>query len=100
MVAMGGGLGLNVDLARVPVKGVERDDILLFSESAGRFIVTIDPAHREVFENIFKGSACACIGKITTEAEIVIKGMDNGTLVSASVRDLKSSWQKPFGDLI
>jgi phosphoribosylformylglycinamidine synthase len=100
MVAMAGGLGVNVELARVPVKGVERDDILLFSESAGRFIVTIDPAHREEFENIFKGSACACIGKITTEAEIVIKGMDNGTLVSASVRDLKSSWQKPFGDLI
>jgi phosphoribosylformylglycinamidine synthase len=100
MVAMAGGLGVNVELARVPVKGVERDDILLFSESAGRFIVTIDPAHRDAFENLFKGKACACIGKITTEAEIVIKGMDNGTLVSASVRDLKSSWQKPFGDLI
>ena len=44
MVAMGGNLGMKIDLARIPIDQVERDDLILFSESAGRFIVTVDPA--------------------------------------------------------
>ena len=67
MVAMGGSLGLQVDLARVPADRVERDDLLLFSESAGRFIVTVNPAHREAFEDIFKGTACANVGTVTEQ---------------------------------
>ncbi|MBT8369595.1 MAG: phosphoribosylformylglycinamidine synthase, partial [Deltaproteobacteria bacterium] len=100
MVAMGGNLGMQVDLAQVPIEGVERDDMVLFSESAGRFIVSIDPNNRKAFENLFKESVCTCIGKITAETEFVIQGTDSRTLISASVQDLKSAWKKPFGDLI
>ena len=52
MMAMGGGLGLDADLAAVPSEDVGRDDVLLFSESAGRFIVSIDPANQEAFESL------------------------------------------------
>jgi phosphoribosylformylglycinamidine (FGAM) synthase-like enzyme len=100
MVAMGGGLGMEADLARVQAEDVERDDLLLFSESAGRFIVTVEPANRQAFEKLFKGSACACIGQITAGNEFIIKGMNHGTIVSATVQELKSFWKKPFGDLI
>jgi phosphoribosylformylglycinamidine synthase len=100
MVAMGGGLGMEADLARVQAEDVGRDDLLLFSESAGRFIVTVEPANRQAFEKLFKGSACACIGKITADKEFIIKGMNHGTIVSATVQELKSFWKKPFGDLI
>jgi phosphoribosylformylglycinamidine synthase len=100
MVAMGGGLGMEVDLARVPAEDVGRDDLLLFSESAGRFITTVEPANRQAFEKLFKESACACIGTITADNEFTIKGMNHGTIVSATVQDLKSFWKMPFGDLI
>jgi phosphoribosylformylglycinamidine synthase len=100
MVAMGGCLGMKVDLPRVPAEEVGRNDILLFSESAGRFIVTVDPARRKAFEALFNESTCACIGKITADTRFVIKGMNRETIVSAPVRDLKSSWKKPFGNLI
>ncbi len=75
-VAMGGNLGMKVDLAQVPLRDVEREDVLLFSESAGRFIVTVDPVNREAFEDLFKGLACACIGTVTEEPELVVRGIE------------------------
>jgi phosphoribosylformylglycinamidine synthase len=100
MVAMGGNLGMQVELGRVPVDGVERNDTLMFSESAGRFIVTIDPKNREDFEKLFNPSACACIGTVTEAPQFEIKGLDQETIVSLSVKELKTAWKKPFGDLI
>jgi phosphoribosylformylglycinamidine synthase len=100
MVAMGGNLGLDIDLAQVPVDGVERDDHLLFSESAGRFIVTVDPLQREAFENIFSGTACARIGTVAEKAELVMQGLGRNTILAAPVADLKAAWQATFGDLI
>ncbi len=100
LVAMGGGLGLQVDLARVPADGVERDDQLLFSESAGRFIVTVNPAQREAFEEIFEGTDCANIGTVTEQAQLVIQGLDQKTILNAPLETLKAAWKKTFGELI
>ena len=100
MVAMGGNLGMNVDLGRVPTAAVERNDTILFSESAGRFIITIDPNNRTLFEGLFKGLACACIGSITDGTDLIIKGIDNATLTNIPVQDLKTAWKKPFKELI
>ena len=104
MVAMGGNLGMRVDLSAMPVDLPEdktgRCDVLLFSESAGRFIVTIAPANRKKFENIFKGLTCACIGTITAEPGFIINEKDNQTIISLPLVDLKNAWKQPFGDLI
>ncbi|MGB6012951.1 MAG: hypothetical protein WBI57_16950, partial [Desulfobacterales bacterium] len=74
--------------------------LILFSESAGRFIVTIDPKNREVFEKIFSGLACSCIGVVTDPPEFVIQGIDDRRIMKVSVQDLKAAWKKPFGELI
>ena len=100
MVAMGGNLGLQVDLARVPADRVERDDQLLFSESAGRFIVTVNPVHRKAFEAIFEGTACANVGTVTEQPELIVQGLEQSTLLAVPVEDLKAAWKKTFGDLI
>ena len=99
-VAMGGNLGLEVDLAQVPLRDVERDDVLLFSESAGRFIVTVDPVHREAFEDLFKGVAYGCIGTVTAETDFVVRGIEQGVIMTVSVADLKTAWNLTFGELI
>ena len=99
-VAIGGHLGMTVNLAQVPFRDVEREDILLFSESAGRFIVTVDPVNREAFEDLFKGVACGCVGRITEAPDFVVRGPEQGVLFSVSVSDLKTAWNKTFGDLI
>jgi phosphoribosylformylglycinamidine synthase len=100
MVAMGGNLGMNIDLKHVPADQIQRNDSILFSESAGRFVVTVDPANQEKFEAIFKGSACACIGTVTAEPNLVIKGTEGETIIDMSVKTLKAAWKKPFGELI
>ncbi|MGD2185741.1 MAG: AIR synthase-related protein [Desulfobacterales bacterium] len=100
MVAMGGRLGMQIELAQVPMDGVDREDAVMFSESAGRFIVTIDPSKRQVFENQFKGLACHCIGTVTETPRFEINDFDQNTIVSITVDELKAAWKKPFGDLI
>lgn len=100
MVAMGGNLGMQIDLAAVPSDCLDRNDHILFSESAGRFIITVDPQKREIFDKIFKGLPCECIGVITSGTDLIIRGIDKKPLISISVKDLKTAWKRPFGALI
>jgi phosphoribosylformylglycinamidine synthase len=64
-VAMGGNLGLNVDLRSVPCAGELTPEEVLFSESNSRFVATIAPESRARFEALFKGVPCARIGRVT-----------------------------------
>jgi phosphoribosylformylglycinamidine (FGAM) synthase-like enzyme len=100
LVAMGGNLGMEIDLGLVPADQIDRNDVVLFSESAGRFIVTIDPDNKQVFEENFKGIDVACIGTVTQQNHFVIKGIDGQILMDVSVQDLKAFWKKPFGESI
>jgi phosphoribosylformylglycinamidine synthase len=100
MVAMGGGLGMHVDLRKVPAEAVGRNDTMLFSESAGRFIVTVDPRCKGEFEAGFSALPCACIGTVTAEPLLKVGGLQGEAAASISISDLKAAWKKPFGHLI
>ena len=104
LVALGGGLGFEMDLARLPVderNGVPGTDALLFSESAGRFIVTVAPENKTIFEKMFKGMACAMVGRVTdTHTRLVIKGTDGKTVSDLSLDELETAWKAPLGDMI
>ena len=100
MTAMGGNLGVQVDLGLVPSDQLDRNDFILFSESAGRFIVTIDSENRKIFEKTLKGLACACIGTVTHGSDFIIKGINSRQLIEIPVQELKDAWKKPFGELI
>jgi phosphoribosylformylglycinamidine synthase len=91
---------LDVDARRVPAEGVDRIDTLLFSESAGRFVLTADPARGAELEALFAGLPLACIGVVTQEAALKVAGMDGRIAVSLEVDDMRASWKKPFGHLI
>jgi phosphoribosylformylglycinamidine synthase II len=99
MVAMAGNLGLEVDLDAVPVEADLRDHTLLFSESAGRFIITAAPENKKELENLLAGTEFARVGTTTEKTDLVIKRGDN-PLVNTPVSDLKTAWKKTFGDLI
>ena len=100
LAAMAGGLGLQVDLRRVPVEDVARLDALLFSESGGRFILTVDPARSREFEALFAALPLACVGTVTAEPTLSVSGFDGCRVVRTEVDALKASWKKPFGHLI
>ncbi len=100
LVAMAGNHGLQAELERLPIDGVERSDTALFSESAGRFIVTVDPQRRMAFESLFEGLPCGCVGRITAEPIFSLTGIDGRNLASVDVPTLKMAWKRPFGELI
>ena len=101
MVAMAGNLGMNVTLKHVLMDNVRRNDLVLFSESAGRFIVTVDPKNQDDFEKVIKGTPFSCIGKITEKSDdFLIKGIDGNVIISLPVSKLKFFWKKPFANQI
>jgi phosphoribosylformylglycinamidine synthase II len=98
--AIGGDLGMDINLRSVPVDKELSNTRLLYSESAGRFIVTIDKVKKKAFEDIMGGLSCACIGSVTDADILHITGVDGTTIVTETIGDLKDAWKEPFGDLI
>jgi phosphoribosylformylglycinamidine synthase len=99
LVAMGANLGMTIDLSKVPREDVEQNHIVLYSESPGRFIVTIDPKDRSSFEAIMKKRPNACIGTVSEGPDLVIHGLKGEPLVRVPVSALKAAWKRPFGGL-
>jgi len=99
LVALAGELGLDVELAQLPSEEVKRDDLLLYSESAGRFIVTVAPEHKTDFEELFKDLACDCVGRVTAKQKLTVRGLGGKVLFRVGLQQLKSAWKKPFGNL-
>jgi phosphoribosylformylglycinamidine synthase len=94
-----GGVGLELALAKVPFEGPEggrRDSVVLFSESASRFLVEVPPAGARQFEERLKGLPAARIGRTLPSAEMVVAGLDGAELLRAPLGDLKAAWQTPL----
>ena len=94
LVAFGSDLGLTLDLAKVPRSGDLRHDQMLFSESCGRFLVTVSPSQRQAFEKLFENLPCALVGEVTADPRLVILGKQGETLAAEGVPGLKQSWKK------
>jgi phosphoribosylformylglycinamidine synthase len=92
--SLAGGLGLEVDLRRVPRSGIERDDILLFSESNSRFIVTVSTDRKREFEKVMSGVKFARVGTVTSSPNLKIKGLNGSCIIDSDIRRLKGIWKK------
>ncbi len=98
--AFAGELGMNIDLSRVGLAGWQedsggwRDDIVLFSESQSRFVVTVSPENRSRFEEVMGDTGCFLIGDVTAEPEFSVKGLNGARVMAEPVADLKEAWQK------
>jgi len=97
--AFAGGFGIQADLNLVPVDGPLREDMLLFSESASRLLVTVRPEHQARFEALFAGQAAACIGQVTEAPRLQVTGLRGEILLRSSIDELKQAWQSPLQEL-
>lgn len=103
LMGMAGGLGMDIDLSRLPVEGnvpENREDILLFSESCGRVLVSLAPEKETDFLAFFAGLPVARIGEVRKDETLRIFGRKKQEVLLADIFDLKQSWKKPFGDRI
>jgi len=89
-----GGLGLDIDLRRVPAEGIDRDDVLLFAESQSRFVVTVTPDKAEAFEQTMAGTGWARVGTVTAEPRLTAIGLNGSRVMDENMADLKKAWQE------
>jgi phosphoribosylformylglycinamidine (FGAM) synthase-like enzyme len=74
--AMGGRLGLKIDLDKVPVSESCSTAQILFSESNTRFVMTVSPDNAEQVEKLLNGVPFAKIGEVIAEPVLEISGAD------------------------
>jgi len=95
LVAMGGKLGLTIDLDGMPRDDNLNDDrIALFSESNSRFIVTVDKESAASFEKKMVGLPCAEAGFVNDDGKLKIRGLKGNEVVSADISELKKEWKR------
>ncbi len=70
--AMAGGLGLEIDLALMPGVDTLHDDVALFSESNGRFVVTVAPDRAQAFESRFPDLPCRRCGTVRDDGRLLV----------------------------
>ena len=100
LVAMGGELGMEIRLGDVPSSNGLSDSRTLFSESAGRFVVTVDPGKQKAFEEIFTGMKINQVGFVTESPVFRVLGEEGTLITEEEVLQLKDCWNRPFGGLI
>ncbi len=96
-----GEIGAEIDLGRVPSEGEMTPEKLLFSESCGRFIVTVPYGKRSQFEAIMEDLEVSQVGK-TLEGQPVLRiyDIDGKLLIEEDLKSLKASWKRPFSSII
>jgi phosphoribosylformylglycinamidine synthase len=94
--ALGGGLGLDVDLGEAPDVELP-DDVVLFSESCGRFLVTTPPDRADVFAARFSGLACRRIGRVVPDSRLVVR-MDGRAIVESDLAELEAAYKETLAD--
>ncbi len=98
-MAFSGNVGMNVSLPEVKHrinKNELRDDIILFSESNGRFVVEIEKNKKKEFEKILEGVSFSLIGRTVQEAHLRVTGIDNSIVLNCGLASLKQAWQSPL----
>lgn len=93
--ALAGGLGLEADLSPVAATPV----VALFSESAGRFLVTVAPEQRDRFLELLTGAPLLELGRVRSDRRFRLRWGER-LLVDTDLRDLRTSWHRRFGALI
>ena len=101
-VAIAGNLGMEIDLEKLPTDEAEegrRDDYLLFSESQGRFVVTVKAHKASEFERALSASDFGLVGTVVESEDdnrLVIRGCDGATMIDLSVDELRRAWKRPL----
>ena len=104
-MSLAGLLGMTIDLKQSPHEITilaedskspdELNTILLFSESASRFLVEISPEHQHAFEAFMRAHGMcdfACIGEVNNTQRFVIQHA-NHLLIDLPVNELQTAWQ-------
>jgi phosphoribosylformylglycinamidine synthase subunit PurSL len=91
-MAFAGGYGAELSLENIPCTGTLLDGQKLFAESAGRFLVEVEPGKLDALRSTLGDAPHALVGEVTDADRIRI-----GDAVDLPLVDAKAAWQKTFG---
>ena len=97
LCSLAAGLGLEVDLSAVAPDSPAYT--ALYADAAGRFLVSVAPAHQARFEKLFQGQPLYRLGEVRGDKTFKIS-RGQQTLPETSLDTLQSAWQRRFGKLI
>ncbi|MEN6625104.1 MAG: AIR synthase-related protein [Candidatus Sumerlaeia bacterium] len=97
-VAMGGELGLAVELEAIPTGEGMNETECLFSESAGRFIATVDPENAKEFEAIFNGLPLGRVGVVSEEPYLLVTAHGGQPIVRLDLKEAKAAWKSALAE--
>jgi phosphoribosylformylglycinamidine synthase len=89
-------LGLRLDLGQVPAPSSLRDDRLMYSESQGRLLVSVDPARRAEFEAIMGDTTMACVGEVLANRQFTITGRTGKAVLDSDVDLMLQHYRSRF----
>jgi len=96
-----GGMGADISLKGVSIeKGINRDEIIMFSESNSRFIVEVAPGKEKEFKKFMRGIDLSRIGTVTESKKLMVRGVKGKPVVNVDIDKLKETWKKPFKRLM
>lgn len=99
-MAFAGGYGMQLDLCAMPrEQGIDRDDTLLYAESASRLVITVPPQYRESFLQVMSGCAIGELGQVIDEPAFTVNGLRGEVVIQSDIAVLKAAWQRPLATL-
>ncbi|KXA93085.1 hypothetical protein AKJ65_06680, partial [candidate division MSBL1 archaeon SCGC-AAA259E19] len=86
-----GGLGIQIDLGKVPAS-TEREDFILLSESNGRFLVEVPEKEKENFEGLMRDCTVSQVGRVTGGDYLSIEGPEGQEIIKSELSELRGAW--------
>jgi phosphoribosylformylglycinamidine synthase len=83
-MALAGGLGAELELGDVAPEW--RDDVAMFSESSGRYVVAVATEHRDTFaERFAEAGPITAIGRVTREPTLTVERRGERDAIAVSL---------------
>jgi len=94
--SISGEMGADIDISGIPGSANIRDDYKLYSESQGRFIVSVNPSSKAEFEAFFKGLPVAQIGYVRKDSTFRLRGDEGKIIIETDIEALGRSYRDTF----
>jgi phosphoribosylformylglycinamidine synthase len=93
-MALGGGLGLEINLSDVPrPPELDQAGALAFSESLARFIVEVEPARASTFEAMMAGLPVTQVGFVRKDGRVQFNDLNGQSIIETDLRAITSAWR-------
>ena len=91
-----GSIGACIDLDLIDESEFLSDQELLFSESSGRILVSVNPDLETGFLGYLKGVTTQKIGAVTSKNRLLVNGKAKKRLIDVSISELTDAFKNPL----